>query len=101
MSGVRIHHPTLRACKLLVPHPRKDYHLTLDADGNTIVSETVWRRLQEAAHTGHGFIVLNEVPDPPDIVIGRDYDTVRTFRLIDKAMQELAPQGTTVRITRS
>lgn len=83
MPGVRIHHIDLRNCTLLVEHPgeikklfrtkykgrvAKDYHIKLDNEGNCIVSETVWTRLQEAGVKD--FIVLNTVEDPPAQVVG-------------------------------
>lgn len=121
MGGLRIHHPDLRACVLLVPHPGdpvtgrrpKDYHITLDADGDCIVSETVWRRLEEARGSGlspHQFMVLNEVPDPPKIIVGgAPAERVRTFRqqpngVSDAALlsiaQQYAPPGLRPRITK-
>lgn len=97
MGGIRIHHGELRNCVLLVPHPGdprtgrrpKDYRITLDGDGDCIVSETVWRRLEEARGSGlspHAFIILNEVADPPAIRLGAPGETagnagkVRTYR---------------------
>jgi hypothetical protein len=121
MAGIRIHHPTLADCTLIVRHPgggqrkAKDYHIHLDSEGDTIVSETVWQRLQEAKGSGqspHAFIVLNEVPDPPDLVVGDPSATreVRTFvqtpdgvedaELLSIA-QSFAPRGVTPRISPS
>lgn len=124
MPGIRIHHPTLRGCTLLVPHPGdprtgrkpKDYHIHLDENGDALVSETVWRRLQEAQASGlsaHGFIVLNEVPDPPTLVMSAEQPGVkrRTFRVehdgkarevvdddLRAVTQRFAPKGVTPRI---
>ena len=110
MPGIRIHHPTLRACTLLVPHPgggdrkAKDYHIRLDGHGNAIVSETVWERLQEARRNGysdHQLLILNDVPHPPTLRISADVvDEQRMFRQIRAAVRELAPRGTNVRIER-
>lgn len=111
MAGIRIHHPTLRNCKLLVKHPgnpltgrkAKDYHITIDAEGDTIVSETVWMRLQEAKKEGFDgeFIVLNEVPDPPTLVLSNrsQAEQLRTFRIDeDRVLREIAPPGVTPRV---
>ena len=103
MPGIRIHHPTLRSCVCIVPHPGdrrtnrrpKDYPITLDDDGNCIVSETVWRRLQEARKSQlstHNFIVLNEVKDPPTIGIGwgtEKPDLLPTYREEHKRLKEI------------
>lgn len=115
MPGVRIHHPTERNCVLLVPHPgeikglirtrnkgrkAKDYRITLDSDGNAIVSETVWNRLQEA---GANFLVLNEVTEPPALIVGLQEGTVETLAVkkeINKAIQDIAPPGVTTYIAR-
>lgn len=120
MAGIRIHHPSLTNCTLLVGHPgkgkrkAKDYHIHLDSDGNSIVSETVWQRLQEAKQSGkspHAFIVLNEVPDPPDILVGDTGATadIPVFRQAPSGevedaellsiAQTFAPRGVKPRIT--
>jgi hypothetical protein len=94
---------------MLVPHPGeiktmfgrtlnkgrkpKDYRIQLDSDGNCIVSEIVWKRLQEA---GASFIVLNEVPDPPDQFLSMDegsYHEPAVYKEIAKAVHEVAPPG--------
>lgn len=136
--GVRIHHPSLRNCALLIPHPGdprrtsqrpdgrrpKDYVIRLDAEGQTIVSETVWRRLQEARKSGlspHEFIVLNEVANPPTQFVGslspaRVLPTLRQLpdgRIIEdgavqttqgknvqQVAQEFAPKGFKARLSR-
>lgn len=74
-QGLRLHHPTQRACVLLIPHPGdpatgrrpKTYHVELDGQGDVIVSETVWRRLEEARAAGwpHGLMLSNVVGNPP------------------------------------
>ena len=84
MSGLRIHHPTMANCTLLIRHPggpdrtAKDYPVHLDADGYSIVSDRVWQRLQEAS-PGE-FLLVNEVKDPPTLVIGGAGRPSRTFR---------------------
>ena len=117
MSGIRIHHPTHRNCIMLVPHPGetknmwgktlnkgrkpKDYRIQLDNEGNCIVSDTVWKRLQEA---GASFIVLNEVPDPPAQNLSMaegSYHEPAVYKEIAKAVHEVAPPGVkTFRIQR-
>jgi hypothetical protein len=124
MAGVRIHHPTERDCTLLIPHPGdprtgrrpKDYYIHVDADGDAIVSDTVWRRLVEARGSGlspHGFIALNEVVDPPALMLSQDRPgpqkrTLRQApdgRIVDQQLhtiaQQFAPRGITPRITRN
>lgn len=122
MAGLRIHHPELRDCKLLVPHPGdartgrkpKDYHITIDSEGNAIVSETVWMRLQQARASNlspHAFLLLNEVADPPMQMVGDIAGReVRTFRQTPEGVsdaqllsiaQKLAPPGLAPRITTS
>lgn len=122
MPGLRIHHPTARSVILLVPHPGdpktgrrpKDYHIHLDAHGDAIVSTTVWGRLVEAEASGlspHGFIVLNEVADPPTLVMsaaGRAELRPAHVQGSDGAVhdvamqavaQKFAPKGVKARIT--
>lgn len=129
MAGIRIHHTNLKDCTLVVRHPGggrpsgapagavrrpKDYHIHLDANGDSIVSETVWLRLQEAQRGGspHQFVVLNEVPDPPDLIVGdaTAQRKVRTFvqtpdgvrdAELQSIAQTFAPRGITPRITPS
>lgn len=119
MAGIRIHHPQLSSCILLVSHPgdprtgrrAKDYPIHLDSEGDSIVSETVWRRLREADAAGqrHGFIVLNEVPDPPTLMIHQAGPVERRRelrldgdRVVDpdlvRAAQVFAPAGIRPRI---
>jgi hypothetical protein len=64
-DGIRLHHPTERSCVWLVRHPRKNYFLRLDADGDVIVSSTVYERLQQVSLAGLMF--LNVVKTPPTI----------------------------------
>lgn len=73
----------------------KDYRIQLDAEGNAIVSDVVWKRLKEAKST---FIVLNEVPDPPAQFVYSREETVytpATYVEINKAVREVAPPGVT------
>lgn len=106
MPGLRIHHPTHRNCIMQIPHPGefkrnkklynkgrrpKDYQITLDNDGNAIVSETVWMRLQEADTS---FIVLNEIKDPPSQLVGFVEGRVKVpaiYKEIQGAIKEIAP----------
>lgn len=69
-DGIRLHHPTERDCIWLVRHPRKDYVLRLDADGDVLVSTTIYERLKEVNLAGLMF--LNTVSKPPMQVIGGD-----------------------------
>jgi hypothetical protein len=103
MSGVRIHHPTLRDCTLIVPHPGgdgrnpKDYHVRLDANGDCIVSETVWFRLEEARLSGvspHEFIVLNEVLNPPSINVNDgSFLNKAVYRQVAEEVKKVRPNG--------
>lgn len=120
MAGIRIHHTSLKDCTLIVQHPggkgrkAKDYHVHLDSNGDTIVSEAVWQRLQQATRgkkSEHSFVVLNEVPDPPDLLVGNSSagHVERTFREdgdgeireadIQAIAQSFAPRGVKPRIT--
>lgn len=115
MSGLRIHHPELRNCVLIIPHPGgngrkpKDIHITIDNEGDSIVSETVWQHLKEArasALSVHDFILMNTVLYPPTLRIGVNTDErtvdqthTRIYKQIRDIAQEFAPDGTTPRIT--
>lgn len=117
MPGIRIHHIELKNCVLLVQHPGeiksflrtknkgrkpKEYRIRLDNDGNCIVSETVWMRIQEAG-AGSKFIVLNEVADPPTLTVGMHegtYETPAMFKEIEGAIREIAPPGVKTYIRR-
>lgn len=66
MPGVKLHHPDLRNCTYTlihdgralrqpmacyvcgITHHHKTYHLGLDAGGNVVVSEEVFKNLEEA-----------------------------------------------------
>lgn len=67
-NGIRLHHPVERDCIWLVRHPRKNYYLRLDADGDVIVSTTVYERLKQVGLAG--LIYLNVVAEPPTLIIG-------------------------------
>lgn len=122
MAGIRIHHPKLRSVVLLVPHPGnesgrkpKDYRIHIDSEGDSIVSERVWQRLQEAKASGlspHEFIVMNEVPDPPTLVMDNNKNghSVQTVRQTPQGVsddelltiaQRFAPPGVNMNIKRS
>lgn len=113
MPGVRIHHPTLTNAVLIVPHPGdpatgrrpKDYHVRLDSNGDAIVSETVWDRLQQARGSGlsdHAFIVLGEVADPPPLIVGGDPDRLPAHLQEGDVVREILgdlPPGTYFKIS--
>jgi hypothetical protein len=116
MPGVRIHHATHINCTILIEHPGevkslfrtrnkgrkpKEYHIKLDNEGNCIVSETIWQRLQEAGVKN--FIVLNEVADPPIQYAGLQDGTFVTpamYKQIGDAIREVAPPGVKTYIRR-
>lgn len=100
-TGLRIHHPTLTNGTLKVPGRtgpdgrQKIYWVRIDSEGDCIVSETVWERLQQAEAAGaqHGFIVLNEVENPPAQTINGENDP----RFSDSYVQvgdQIIPQDT-------
>lgn len=79
---------------LVVAHPRKDYVLNLDGNGEVLVSETIWKRLQEA---GAGFDLLNAVKRPPKQTVsmsaaGFAADAM-VAREISDALVQIAPPG--------
>lgn len=117
MSGVRIKHPQLTNCTLVVPHPGgvdingtpslrrpKDYHVDLDNDGVAVVSETVWKRLEQARIMGmseHNFLVLNEIADPPPLALGAIADKRRhqpTVKVDGDVLRGIAPPGAQPRV---
>lgn len=104
MPGLRIHHPEIRNATLMIHHKGdvakrrapKDYEIKVDAHGDALVSETVWRRLQEAyADTPHGFYVLNEVKSPPAQVVDTRLPALerRVFRQIGSEVVDLGILG--------
>lgn len=122
-KGLRIHHPTERSVILLVPipakHPElggtpKDIRIHLDENGDSIVSEGVWKELERSKLSGlsdNNFVILNEVPDPPTIVTGFRTTTAEMKRTMKETRdgirdsdlqavaQKFAPKGVKVRIT--
>jgi hypothetical protein len=119
-KGLRIHHPTERNGILLVPYHHHDpsgaehwIHIHLDENGDSIVSEGVWGQLKEVAELrlcDHGLFVLNEIPDPPTLVIGSDTEYMLRVCQLDKdgevypidlqaVAQSFAPNGVKARIT--
>lgn len=80
MPGLRLRHPTARSTKLIIPHPGggeinrlpKDYHINVDNEGYAIVSETVYKGLQECSGFGfdHQLTFVNEVSKPPTQGLG-------------------------------
>jgi hypothetical protein len=112
MSGIRIHHISERGCVLVVPHPGfsvdnssdsagsrrpKDYYVHLNQEGDAIVSERVWQRLQEAG-AGRVFVVLNEVANPPTLLVGGPPTETRAVRFdtneeLRAVAQQFAPPG--------
>jgi len=71
----------------------KDYQIRLDNEGNAIVSETVWKRLQEVSIQ---FIVLNEVSDPPMQIAGffeGEKQSPVVYKEIAGAISEIFPPG--------
>jgi hypothetical protein len=107
VSGLRIHHPTLRNCVLVVPHPGMpnpvDIHITLDNEGDAIVSETVWQHLLEARQSQlsvHEFILLDVVEHPPTQGIGwGETERKRMYKQMADVAREFAPDGVVPRIT--
>jgi hypothetical protein len=79
MPGVRIHHREKRSCMWEIPHMGRPtatgpklYRLTLDDQGDTIVSAVVWERIREALallDAPSPFLVMNEVAHPPTQLI--------------------------------
>jgi hypothetical protein len=120
--GLRIHHPIEKNVILIVPRPPglngkpADMPIHLDENGDSIVSYDIWKRLQEAQQMGlavNEFVVLNEVLDPPTLVVGGNAN-IPTKRVARKApgsggevhdaqalavAQRFAPKGTKARIT--
>lgn len=91
MPGIRLQHPTRRNCRYLVvepipykepfqcPPPQlggcgrthiwKTYHLNLDETGSVVVSTGVYERIKSVVHRD-GFVLANEVTEPPTVVAG-------------------------------
>ena len=82
MSGIRLHHPSLRSCTYTLIHEgrpmhtpvscgvcgmrhhHKTYHLGLDAIGDVVVSETVYERIKEAGLDELKVMTEVKKPDP-------------------------------------
>jgi len=116
-EGIRIHHPILANCTLMIPHPGeervgqpnrppKDYTIRLDENGDCIVSETIWMRLTQARDSGlspHDFTVVNTVANPPAQGIGQggvSEQHKKMYKQIEDAIQEIAPPGIKPRVAR-
>ena len=111
MPGVRLHHREKRDCVVQIPHMGRTtptgpklYNLRLDANGDVIVSATVLQRLREAqALLGVNlFVILDEVKEPPSLLIGGSQGQVRrVFRFQDGALREQVPQREALHVARS
>lgn len=123
MSGLRIHHPTERNVVLLVPIPAKrpdlggipkDVYVHLNDMGDALVSAGVWNELmisKESGLSAHEFVILNEVANPPTLVMGPDVKPMTTKRAMRETpdgiydaklqaiAQQFAPHGIGVQIT--
>ncbi len=86
MSGVRLHHPMLASCTLVIEteleypvaydcpscgksHERKAIHLRLDSAGDVIVAPQILAELKKLPVMA-GLEVANEVAKPPPLLIG-------------------------------
>lgn len=108
MPGLRIYHPEVRSTVVLVPLPpktaqgsAKEVQIVVDDSGHALVSEGVWEELVLAKNAGNnaGFIIINEVADPPPLVLGSGPDFGRpTVRVEQDALREIAPAGVHVRV---
>lgn len=85
----------------------KDYVIALDSAGRSIVSATVWKRLQEAqaVDSNPRFNLVSEIPDPPTGYAGPGGDNATTTlpvrKQIDGALRDIAPPGVKVTFARS
>lgn len=113
MSGIRVqYHPVPgqllsgQPFTVRVPHPGtpgkrlgKDYFIRCDDLGYSIVSSTVWMRLQEAGRGGFSplrFTYVNDVVDPPTQMVGRGRPPIsdrEMQRQVGDAVQELDPRN--------
>ena len=108
MPGLRIYHPSVRSAVVLVPVPpkgeggsAKEVQIVVDSEGHALVSEGVWEEIDLALSAGNdaGFIILNEVPDPPALIVGGEADFGRqTLRVEQDALREIAPAGVNVQV---
>lgn len=80
----------LRGALCIVPHPTrviggrpKEYHLRLDGEASVMVSEVVWRRVQEIMAVNPDvprFIEVGQTRRPPTQVVDSGIDTKPVFR---------------------
>jgi hypothetical protein len=84
----------------------------LDENGDSIVCEDIWNYLQEAHHAHFArneFVILNEILDPPTLVLGSENKRVKHVKTMrDNGVSEahllavaqtFAPKGVKPRIT--
>jgi hypothetical protein len=102
--GLRIvpEDPALRRRALfVVPHPErrlpdgspKEYHLRSDDNGTILVSETVWRRIQQIMALNPyapRFMLAGQTRRPPTLIVGGEPDTLPVERLEGSVLR---PQG--------
>ena len=109
MAGIRLHHPKLRSCTYMLWEPGhrdptaqggwrrpKLRPLLIDENGDTIVSKTVWDRLQAAVAAGRivqEFMFLNDVASPPNLIVGNRSPTITPMyeRQVSDAIRQIAP----------
>lgn len=111
--GIKIHHNELRNCTLVIAHPGdastgrkpKDYFVPIDSEGNSLVSETVWMRLEQARESGvspHTFFIIGDTENPPPINLGFGMSPTaqqqEVYRQMQDAIEEIAPPGVQPRI---
>ena len=106
MLGLRIAHvdPVVKGCIYRVLGGRKPLHIHVAGDGTSVVSVGVWADLELARrNTGvTEFELVNTTKHPPHLLIGMGTDPVEkpAKQLIERAMRDIAPIGTTVTIKR-
>ena len=108
MSGLRIYHPEVRSAVVVIPVPpkgaqgtAKEVQIVVDDTGHSLVSEGVWAEIDLALQAGNnaGFIIINEVPDPPALLVGGEADFGRqTVRVEADALRTIAPAGVNVQV---
>lgn len=121
MSGIRLHHPTLRAgegttltyvvelpleweaitptrnrsqenCPTCgVPHARKALHLHLDANGDVIVAVPIYTQLLKVP-TMAGLELVHEVKEPPPLSIGAVHRDKN--RIVQATSEHIVPEQT-------
>lgn len=109
MPGLRIKHPTLTSGILQIPIPAKtdqgtdkSVQLVLDDEGCVLVSQGVWDEIMEGAENQGlptGLLILNEVPDPPELVVGGNHPEMGrpTYTLEREALRQIAPAAVVAR----